>query len=242
LLLSLLWGALGGEPVAPEVEQIRNILEVVRAEATKTTSALAAANMMHAIGLELVSTRSATHRSGEDWRDFLSNAKQYVWLSGTGQFGWLRDTEFFRECVRRGLASGCQYRIALYAPSLPVFEGVLDELVATERDKAWSTISHNRDALRFYKDVEISQVDVGPGTFELRVIDNKIQYSMMSRFDDVLIVTPYMYHVRSENSPAFEYRGTSAAMFQLYCREFASLWDYVARPLSDDEIAFLTDE
>lgn len=236
-LLTLLWDVMGGEPLTPGTSDIARDVALIQQRATELSQLLSTAETLRAAGLVRASERNASHGTPREWQNLLAGAGQEVVLSGVAQHNWVRDRDAFLSSVLAGAAQGCRYRIMLYAPVTQDSDSML-EFVESEPNKGGSTSAHNRESLWFFHNVAKKISEDHGDAFQVRVLEGVIQYVMVSRFDQTLIATPYLYHAPAESCPALEIKGANRSLFRVYMNEFNTLWKE-ARNLTDAEIALL---
>lgn len=231
IMLDLLWTTVGGEPLRiavdkleGEVQALGHFFELVRDSESS--------------GVRRIVGRSDEFATGSDWQRLLSDAREQVDLCGTAQHGWLKDAEGFKKAILNGLPRGCQYRLLLYAPmsqsSPPIHP--IRQIIETERTRSVVTSSNNIESLAFFLSVKESLPDEYRNQFRVHVVDDKVLYNIISRFDNTLLVTQYLYHARSESCPLLEIKGPGTALFETFTTEFELLWREKSRSISSVEL------
>jgi hypothetical protein len=231
VILDIIWSAIGGEPLQGAIgdlrEEVSNISKLFRVlqDAEQT-------------GVTRIVSKSDEYGTGSKWRSLLSESQKNVDLCGAGLHGWLKDGEHFVNIIKDGASRGCYYRLLLYAPlksdSSP--NHPLRQIIEIEKDRSISTASHNQEAIKFFLAVQQDLPAKMRKHFQVKVLDDKIMYSLISRFDNILVVTCYMYCQRSESSPLLEIRGPDALLFKSYIKEFDALWNEKARDIRLSEV------
>jgi hypothetical protein len=198
-------------------------------------------------GLQRFFERRAAIPPDLEW-DLLKAARQHVDLCGRSLFGWINDDdERFASCVRENVLHGCRYRILLYKPYLKsdpaddspfLNDGDLEQVRSDE-----VTNSHTKKALRYYLDLQASLDQQYSDHFTVKVLTKTI-YVLVSRFDDTMMVAPYIAHTLSPQSPQMLVRQQVAddekgsSFFSLMEAEFEALWKVAQFP-SDDLLGLL---
>lgn len=231
VILDLVWSALGGEPLQLAIRDLRSEIGFI----SKLFKVVQDAEQS---GVTRIYAKSDEYGTGSKWRILLEGATRNVDLSSAGLHGWLKDGEHFVNIIENGVSKGCSYRLLLYAPlqddSPPIHP--LRQIIETENDRSMSTASHNQESLRFYLTIQNSLPFEYRKQFQVKVLDDKVMYNLISRFDNLLIVTYYMFHQRSESSPLLEVRGPDSLLFGAYVKEFDMLWNSKARDVRPSEI------
>jgi len=231
IVLDMVWSVLGGEPLQVAIGDLRF-------EIGKIARLIRVVEDAEHTGVKRIITQSDEFGTGGKWRELLQGAVIQVDLAGTGLHGWLKDGEHFRTIVREGILKGCSYRLLLYAPLRPDSPPIhpIRQIIETENDRSSSTGSHNQESLRFFLSLRDSLPLKNRKQFQIKVLDDKVMYSLISRFDNTIIVTFYMYHQRSESSPLLEIYGPETSLYKSYVIEFELLWSKKARDIELNEL------
>jgi len=115
--------------------------------------------------------------------------------------------------IEHKCASGCKVRIALADPDGTQTQerDVLEQLNGTLPARIRTTLGHLRDVLTI------------PGV-ELR-FHNVHLYNAIYRFDDEMIVTPYLYRAHGFQHPAFRLRRLGPyGVFASFADQFETIW------------------
>lgn len=177
------------------------------------------------------------------FQELLQQSTRQVDLIGRAQNIWLEDTgRQFRASVLAGLERGCRYRIALYAPLLPDSPPThpFNLIRNVELGRTSGTTAHTVDSLRFFCEFQEGLGTTVRDRFEIRVVDHKLIYFLLSRFDETMLVTPYMYSQRSGEAPLLLLENPNGTLFETFSNEFDELWrSSHCRELTDDEYRFV---
>jgi hypothetical protein len=164
----------------------------------------------------------------------LRTARERVDLCGRSLFGWIsEDDERFGRCVRENVRQGCHFRILLYKPYLVgdpiqnspfISDGDLERVRSDE-----VTNSHTKKALKHYLDLQKSLGQAYLAQFEVKIL-TKTMYTLLSRFDDSMLIAPYIAHTLSPQSPQMLVRRRivddgKGSLFSLMEAEFEALWN-----------------
>jgi hypothetical protein len=147
------------------------------------------------------------------WSDLMASARQRIDLLG---YAFLFLPEQFVDLaptIERKCANGCKVRIALADPDgVQAHErDVLEELGGTLPARIRTTLAHLRDVLAI------------PGV-EFR-FHNVHLYNAIYRFDDEMIVTPYLYRAHGFQHPAFRLRRLGPyGVFTSFADQFETIW------------------
>jgi hypothetical protein len=147
------------------------------------------------------------------WSDLLATARRQIDLLG---YAFLFLPEQFVDLalsIEHKCASGCKVRIALADPDGTQTQerDALERLDGTLPARIRATLGHLRDVLTI------------PGV-ELR-LHNVHLYNAIYRFDDEMIVTPYLYRAHGFQHPAFRLRRLGPyGVFASFADQFETIW------------------
>jgi Domain of unknown function (DUF5919) len=147
------------------------------------------------------------------WSDLLATARRQIDLLG---YAFLFLPEQFVDLglsIEKKSAGGCKVRIALADPdgSQVQERDALEQLGGTLPARIQTTLGHLRDVLTI------------PGV-ELR-FHNVHLYNAIYRFDDEMVVTPYLYRAHGFQHPAFRLRRLGPyGVFASFADQFETIW------------------
>ena len=147
------------------------------------------------------------------WSDLLATARRQIDLLG---YAFLFLPEQFVDLglsIEKKCAQGCKVRIALADPDGAQVQerDALEQLGGTLPARIRTTLGHIRDVLTI------------PGV-ELRFHSVHI-YNAIYRFDDEMIVTPYLYRAHGFQHPAFRLRRLGPyGVFASFADQFETIW------------------
>jgi hypothetical protein len=229
------WRLGGGDPATRGLKELQTELST---QVTILRSLFDILGDSNRSGLQRFFERRSAIPPELEW-NLLQAAKQRVDLCGRSLFGWISDGDHrFATCVRENVRHGCQYRILLYKPYLEkdpagdspfLSDGDLEEV---RRDEV--TNSHTKKALKYYLDLQSSLDEQHSQQFKIKILTKTI-YALLSRFDDTMLVAPYIAHTLSPQSPQMlvKRRATDngqGSFFSLMEAEFEALWKVAEFP------------
>jgi hypothetical protein len=229
------WRLGGGDPATRGLKELRKELSKQVEVLRSLFEILGDSNRS---GLQRFFDRRSAIPPDLEW-NLLRTARQSVDLCGRSLFGWISDDDKrFTNCVRENVRYGCRYRVLLYKPYLEsdladdspfISDGDLEEVRSDE-----VTNSHTKKALRYYLDLQAALGEPHSQQFEVKIITKTI-YVLISRFDDTMMVAPYIAHTLSPHSPQMLVRRRvtddgNGSFFSLMEAEFEALWKVAEFP------------
>lgn len=147
------------------------------------------------------------------WRTLLTAARKRVDQLGYAMLFFPEQHADLTELLRNKMAQGCEVRIAVADPNAASTRepDELEQLGGTLPDRVRTTLKHFGD---------LGQAD----RFHLRVHQVHL-YSAVYRFDDDMIVTPYLVGAHGYQHPALQLRRLGpSGLFEQYAGEFERIW------------------
>ncbi len=149
----------------------------------------------------------------ETWRTLLTGARRHISLLGYAMLFFPEQHPNLTELLRKKGEAGCEIRVALADPeSQQTMErDRLERLAGTLPDRIRTTMQHFRGA-------------EGTSGFSLRLHGLHL-YNAIYRFDDDMIVTPYLYGAHGYQHPVLQLRRLGPfGLFEQYAGQFEVIW------------------
>lgn len=151
------------------------------------------------------------------WRTLLMGARRRIDLLGYAMLFFPEQHPDLTQLLRQKGESGCEIRVALAQPESPqtAERDRLEQLDGTLPDRIRTTMKHFR------------AVEGAPG-FSLRLHEVHL-YSAVYRFDDDMIITPYLYGAHGYQHPVLQLRRLGPfGLFEQYAGQFETIWKTTA--------------
>lgn len=149
----------------------------------------------------------------DTWRRLLVGARRRIDLLGYAMLFFPEQHPNLTELLRRKGEAGCEIRVALADPAsaLTRERDRLEQLGGTLPDRIRASIQHFRGA------------EGTPG-FHLRLHQVHL-YCAMYRFDDDMIVTPYLHRAHGYQHPVLQLRRLGPfGLYEQYAGQFERIW------------------
>lgn len=162
----------------------------------------------------------------EVWRALLVGARRRIDLLGYAMLFFPEQHPNLTPLLADKIEAGCDIRVALADPesSHTLERDSLEQLGGTLPDRIRTTIKHFRNL-------------VGLPGFTLRLHDVHL-YSAVYRFDDDMIVTPYLFAAHGYQHPVLQLRRLGRfGLFEQYADQFERIWDAVGSTRTADAVA-----
>jgi hypothetical protein len=164
------------------------------------------------------------------WSELLATSRRHLDILGYA-FLFLPEQHIdLAKVIERNCEGGCRVRIALADPDGEhVSErDALEHLNGTLPARIHMTLSH------------LKPLESLPGV-EIRYHDVHL-YNAMYRFDDQMIVTPYLYRAHGFQHPALHVRRLGPyGLFANFLDQFDLIWEESRRPANEDLLAATSD-
>ncbi len=158
-----------------------------------------------------------THRADVPlavWRTILQGARRKIDLLGYAMLFFPEQHPNLTHQLRQKIEQGCAVRVAVADPAGPhtAERDNIEALGGTLPDRIRTTIRH------------FAGLDELPG-FRLRLHQVHL-YNAVYRFDDEMIVTPYLVGAHGYQHPALALRRLGpVGLFEQYAQQFERIWD-----------------
>lgn len=208
-LVDLLWQLVaGGDPLAREIEQLRELNELTR-QANRCSL------------VDVADRRSELLEENASYAKMIESCRSHVDISGYTLHVLVEKQSLLEELVRKA-QHGVKIRILLCSPDNPavpfavqedVYEGMKSEMEVT-----WKLLSRARDKLN----------DRDKLNFEFRRLTNRSLTTSIFRVDERLSVIHYLYSRFTTETPV--YVAKDRGLFKVYLQEFERLFHMGSGP------------
>lgn len=209
VLVSWLWGVLGGEPITETLSYLRSSISLL--------------NDSKRNGVQRVLAVSGEFGSHGDWMARLKSARSRLDLLGYTLHVWTRGDNFENELFHL-VQSGVHVRVMVMDEDNPN----LSALMNTEQISSLS-IDVVKSEIKAVKNLftslskRVSQAGL-KGSLCFRPVLMGVVVCQICRTDAELTAIPYLYSVNTSQSPLLLTQGQQARLFQSYANEFEALW------------------
>lgn len=149
----------------------------------------------------------------ETWRSLLAGARRHVDLLGYAMLFFPEQHANMTELLRAKVEAGCRIRLCVAEPESPrtLERDELEQLGGTLPDRIRTTLKH------------FGPLEDLPG-FELRLHEVHL-YCAVYRFDDDLVVTPYLVGAHGYQHPVLHLQRLGpVGLFTQYAGQFDRIW------------------
>jgi len=159
------------------------------------------------------------------WSELLATSRRHVDILGYSFLFFPEQHINLAKVIEKNCASGCRVRIAVADPDGDqVFDrDALERLDGTLPARIHMTLTH------------LKPLESLPGV-EIRYHDVHL-YNAVYRFDDQMIVTPYLYRAHGFQHPAMHIRRLGPyGLFANFLEQFDQIWEESVRPANQDAL------
>lgn len=208
VLIDVLWGVVGGDPLQMQITELKQMAELSRTG--------------EAAGLQSVAAYSST--LNVVWLSAFTNARQSIDIAGHTLYDIVEQAAF-TALLRARAASGVRIRILINHPTNPAIELAIDPR-HPNLEAMHSQMRHTYDRFAELRDSLSSDLR---GNLQVVALRWGVLHYSIRRCDDMMSVVPYMYSRRTPESPAYLVVGRDKPLFMAYEQEFDALFKQAQR-------------
>lgn len=216
VIVDFLWQIIGGEPV-------RETLTALAATLAQMRTSVVLLEDSKKTGLHRMFSASGALGSHREWMERLKESRSHIDLLGYTLHVWTRSENFEQELVSL-VKAGVHVRILIMDENNQNLSSFVNE-------KQISSISVTavqaeiEVAKQAFKSIEASLENEKPlGSYKFLTLKEGLVVTQICRADSRITAVQYLYSVVASRSPLVDVRGVDTELFQIYMKEFETLW------------------